>query len=106
MGYKILTTPEFDKTFKKLDSEIQKQISKEIDQLEDNPYSGKPLGYKYLREKKLDKYRVFYLIYEEYVVVFVISLSAKKDQQKSIDIIKKLIPYYREEIKKRFNSRA
>lgn len=101
--FKIFTTDEFDKLFGKLDNSIQKQIEKEIEQLETNPYVGKPLGYNFFREKKIKNYRVYYLIYEEHIVVFVITLSDKKNQQKAIDTIKTLMPFYREEIKKRLN---
>ena len=48
-------------------------------------------------------YRVYYLVYEEYIVVFVITISTKKDQQDAIDKIKSLIPHYQEEIKKKLN---
>lgn len=101
--YKIFTTEEFDKRFRKLDKGIQQEIEREINQLEENPYSGKPLGYKFFREKKVRNYRLFYLIYDQHVVVFVITVSTKKDQQEAIDKIKNLIPYYREEIAKKLN---
>ena len=101
--YKIFTTKEFDKIFDKLDTSIKKQVDKEIGQLENNPYVGKPLGYKFFREKKVKNYRVYYLVYEEYIVVFIITISTKKDQQDAINMIKGLIPFYREEIKKRVN---
>ena len=101
--YKIFTTKEFDKIFDKLDTSIKKQVEKEIGQLENNPYVGKPLGYKFFREKKVKNYRVYYLVYEEYIVVFIITISTKKDQQDAINMIKGLIPFYREEIKKRIN---
>ncbi len=101
--YKIFTTEEFDRRFAKLDYQIQQQIRKEIDQLETNPHAGKPLGYAFFREKKVQNYRVYYLIYDEYVVVFVITVSTKKDQQDAIDRIRSLIPYYREEIKKKIH---
>lgn len=79
------------------------QVAKEIDKLEENPFSGKPLGYKFFREKKIGNYRFYYLIYEDQIVVFVIAISTKKDQQATINTIKKLIPHYREEIRKRIN---
>ena len=104
MPYKIHTTEEFDKKFDKIDKSLQLQIENEIEQLETNPYVGKPLGYKFFREKKVGSYRFYYLIYEEYVVVFVITISDKKGQQKAIDTIRNLIPHYKEEIKKRLNS--
>ena len=99
MKYKIYTTKQFDDDFDKLDKSIKNQITKEIDQLRTNPYVGKPLGYKFFREKKVKNYRFYYLIYEKYVIVFIIALSDKKEQQKTIDAIKSLIPVYREEIK-------
>ncbi len=103
MGYKIFTTDEFDRRYKKLDKQLQRAIAKEIDQLEDNPFVGKQLSYPFFREKKIMNYRVYYLVYEEYVVVFVITISTKKDQQDAIDKIKSLIPHYQEEIKKKLN---
>ncbi len=102
--YEVYTSNEFNKDFKKLDRSIQKQIEKEIDQLQINPYVGKPLGYSFFREKKVRNYRFYYLIYDEYVIVFVIALSDKKDQQRVINNIKHLIPFYKEEIKKKLNS--
>ncbi|MFA6462057.1 MAG: type II toxin-antitoxin system RelE/ParE family toxin [Candidatus Woesearchaeota archaeon] len=101
--YKIYLADEFERSFNKLDNSIQEQIDKEIEQLVTNPYVGKPLGYSFFREKKIRNYRIYYLIYEEEIVVFLISVSNKKDQQKSIDKIKALIPIYKEEIQKRLN---
>ena len=101
--YEVYTTEEFDKDFKKLDWPIQQQVKSEIDQLEINPYVGKPLGYSFFREKKVQGYRFYYLIYDEYVVVFIVALSDKKDQQSVIDAIRHLIPFYKEEIKKKLD---
>ncbi len=101
--YKIFTTKEFDRDYKKLDKSIKTQIDKEIGQLETNPYVGKPLGYKFFREKKVKNYRFYYLIYDKYVVVFVVAISTKKDQQFAINTIKAMMPEYRKEIEKRIN---
>ena len=102
--FRIFTTEEFDRDFNKLDGFDKNRINKELGQIEINPYVGKPLGYKFFREKKVGGYWFYYLIYEEHVVVFVISISTKKNQQSAINKIKNLIPYYREEIKKKLNS--
>ena len=99
--YEVYTSDEFNKDFKKLDQSIQQQIKNEIDQLEINPYVGKPLGYAFFREKKVQSYRFYYLIYDKYVVVFVIALSDKTDQRRVIGTIRHLIPFYKEEIKKK-----
>ena len=104
--YKVYTTEEFDRDYKKLDKSIKKQIDKEIEQIEINPYVGKPLGYKFFREKRARNYRFYYLIYDEYVVVFVIALSTKKDQQFAINTIKAMIPEYRKEIEKRLKQKS
>jgi len=57
--YKIFTTDEFKRDFNKLDNSIQKQIEKEINQLETNPFVGKPLGYRFFREKKVQNHRFY-----------------------------------------------
>ena len=101
--FRIFTTEEFDKDYKKLDTSIQRMIDNEIMQLETNPYVGKPLGYKFFREKKVKNYRFYYLIYDEYVVIFVIAISGKKDQQQAINKIRLLLPFYRGEIRKKLN---
>jgi len=101
--YKILVTEEFEKDFNKCDGSIKKHIEKQIEQLKENPFVGKPLGYEFFREKKAENYRIYYLICEDKIVVFILALSTKKDQQKVIDKIRDLIPFYQEEIRKRFN---
>ena len=101
--YRILTTEEFDRDFEKLDTSIQRMIDNEIKQLETNPHVGKPLGYRFFREKKVRNYRFYYLVYDEYVIVFVVAISSKKDQQKAIDKIRLLMPYYKDEIKRKLN---
>ena len=101
--YQIFTTEQFDTDFKEIDNSIKIQIEDEIEQLETNPYVGKPLGYKFFREKKVQGFRIYYLIYDNYVVVYLIAISDKKDQQKVINQIKRLLPFYKEEIKKKFN---
>ena len=99
-----MTTDEFDHDFQKLDHSLQIQISKEISQLEENPYIGKPLGFSFFREKKIHSYRFYYLVYDEFVLVFVIALSTKKDQQEVINKIKHLLPYYKEQVKRKFSA--
>ncbi|HLC75375.1 MAG TPA: type II toxin-antitoxin system RelE/ParE family toxin [Candidatus Nanoarchaeia archaeon] len=45
MSYKILPTKEFAKDFKKLDSQVQAQIKKKIDEVSINPTLYKKLQY-------------------------------------------------------------
>ena len=73
----------------------QKAIEKFERKLSENPYLGKPLGYIFFREKKLNGRRVYYLVYEDFVVVLRVAVSNKKAQQATIDMIKdKLNEYY------------
>ena len=103
MKYKIFLTEEFKRDFNKCDKSIKDKIEKEVEKLKENPYTGKPLGYKFFREKKVENYRFYYLIYKSNIVVYIISISTKKDQQQVIDKIKILLPVNEEEKKKRFN---
>ena len=98
MMWKIITTENFNEKLSKLDNSIGSRILREVDQLKVNPFRGKPLGYKFFREKKVRNYRFYYLIFREKVVVLVVSLSSKKDQQNIINKIKKLIPFYKKRI--------
>ena len=100
--FEILITEEFENDFNKLDKSLKTRIGKVIEQLKTSPYAGKPLGYPFFREKKIGKYRLYYLIYKEFLVVFMIAVSEKKDQQATINSINRLIPFYREEVRKRF----
>lgn len=102
--YEVIATEEFEKDLNKCDNSIKIQIRKELEQLKTNPYVGKPLGSKFFREKKVSNYRFYYLIYENQVVVFIIALSTKKDQQDVINIIKKLMPYYLEIIREKYGT--
>lgn len=104
--YRIYKTDEYSNRFKGLDKAIQMEVDRAVEKLGHDPFIGKPLGYKFFREKKIGKFRLYFLIYEEYVIVSLIAISNKKDQQDTINKIKKLIPGYREEVKKMFFSKA
>jgi len=69
-----------------------------------NHYSGSPLGYRFLREKRVKEKRVYYLVYEDLQLVLLVATSGKKDQQATIDHIKGNLDEFRtvaEEIIKR-----
>ncbi|MBS3124485.1 hypothetical protein J4437_07715 [Candidatus Woesearchaeota archaeon] len=46
------------------------------------------MGYKWFRELKNDKFRVYYLIYDLQIIVLFVGVSDKKTQQSVINIIK------------------
>ena len=54
--------------------------------LEINPFAGKRLGYN-LFEKKWGAFRIYYIIFEKVLTVFVIDYSHKKLQKSTIDYL-------------------
>lgn len=99
--YKILQTETFEKTYRLLTKGEKERINRIKEQLKINPWVGKPLGYRFFREKKIDGFRIYYLIYEEYLIVYLITRSSKKLQQRTINYIKSHLKKFREEITKR-----
>ncbi len=98
MGYKVFHSSRFDRELAKFDLGFQKRVDKIEDQLVKNPYVGDPLNVKWFREKKIEKYRIYYIIYEDLESVFMVAISEKKDQQKVINTIRLLFDFLRDEI--------
>ncbi|MEK6963771.1 MAG: hypothetical protein AABX70_05050 [Nanoarchaeota archaeon] len=65
-------------------------------QLAMNPFAGDPLGYRFLREKRVGGKRVYYLVYEDLKLVLLVAASAKKDQQVTINHVKSQLDEYRQ----------
>ena len=79
----------------------EREICKNFEQqLKTKPYTGKPLGYDFFREKKFDGKRLIFLIYEEHNIIFLVTITDKKAQQTDIDLIKTNLDNYRDVIKK------
>lgn len=97
---RVLSTKEFDTWEKLLPKEQQEQIKGFIEELKKSWDTGKPLGYPFFREKKMGKYRVYFLIYEDVDTVLLVTISDKKAQQDTIDNIKSQLDYYKELIRK------
>ena len=87
--FRILTTQEFDKDFKKLSSQEQERVNKMLKQLKEQGGGiGKPLsGLSFFREKKFDGKRLYYLVYNDSFVILAIAISDKKAQQSTINRI-------------------
>ena len=94
MLFKVFRTPTFDKEFSKLSKTEQAAIEKFEKKLVENPHLEKPLGYIFFREKKLNGNRVYYLVYDEFVIVLMVAVSDKKTQQATIDGIKQRLDEY------------
>ena len=97
---RVLSTKEFDTWEKLLPKEYQDQINRIIRQLKETHNVGKPLGFPFFREKKIGKYRVYFLVYEDVDTVLLITISDKKTQQDTIDKIKENLDYYYNLIRK------
>ena len=97
---RVLSTKEFDTWERLLPKDYQEQIQKIIQQLKQSMDVGKPLGYSFFREKKMGKYRLYFLIYEDIDTALLITISDKKAQQEIIDKIKSELDFYKELIGK------
>ncbi len=56
------------------------------------------MRYDFFREKKLGKFRIYYLIYEEYLILYMITISEKKDQQIAINTVMQFLNIYKKEV--------
>ena len=96
--YKIYHSARFDRELAKFDLNFQKRVDKIEEQLVENPFVGDPLSVRWFREKRIGKYRIYYIIYEDLSVVFMVAISEKKDQQKVINTIRFLFEFLRKEV--------
>jgi len=96
--YRVYHSSRFDRELAKFDFNFQNKVDKIEDQLVENPYVGDPLSVKWFREKKIEKFRIYYVIYEDLDSVFMVAISEKKNQQKVINSIRLLFSVFREEI--------
>ncbi|MSR86366.1 hypothetical protein EXS74_03140 [Candidatus Woesearchaeota archaeon] len=99
MAYEVYHSETFDKQLKKFPKEFHIWLEKIEDQLLENPYVGDPLRVPWFREKKHDKFRVYYLIYDSLQVVFLVAISEKKDQKRTINTVFLLLDIFEREIK-------
>lgn len=56
--YRIYATEEFLNDYEKLSKDERSQIDKIKEHLKTNPFAGKPLGYRFFREKKVGGKRI------------------------------------------------
>lgn len=96
--FKVFTTETFDKKVAKLPSEQQENITKISISLSKNPHVGRPLSVSFLREKRIKDKRVYFLVYDN--VVLLVAISNKKNQQDTIDTIKGSLEDLREFVKR------
>ena len=98
--YKVFRSAGFQEEIAKYDKNIQDRVDKIEDKLMYNSKYGNPLGTEWFRESRFENYRVYYLIYEDLDAIYMVAISGKKDQQKTINTIKLFLEFFREEIEK------
>ncbi len=101
--FRVFRSDWYQKKFDKLEKFEQERVEKFEQQLKEQPYNGKPLGYDFFREKKFEGKRLIFLVYEEHKIIFLVTITDKKAQQIEIDMIKKNLEKYKEIIKKLSN---
>ena len=94
MAYNVIRIDTFDKQFDKLTKQEKIIVCNFEQQLSVNPFVGKCLWLDFLREKKFGSKRVYYLVYEEFVIVFMVGISDKRHQQAEINRIKRKLKEY------------
>jgi mRNA-degrading endonuclease RelE of RelBE toxin-antitoxin system len=98
LTWKVFFTGTFEEKLEKSEESLKNWLEKILDQLEQNPFVGKPIKVNWFREKKFGKHRIYYLIYENCKSVYLVNMSEKKDQQAIINSIELLLEVYKKEI--------
>lgn len=98
--FRVFRNEWYEEKLLKLSSFEQMRVEKFEQELKVNPFSGKPLGYTFFREKKFDGKRLLFLVYNLHQVVFLITITDKKAQQEDIDFIRSNLKRYGEDLRK------
>jgi len=101
--FKVFVTLTFQSKLLKCDKKFKLWVEKVFDQLAVNPFTGKPLGVKWFREKKFESFRLYFLVFEDKKSVYIVNLSSKKDQQRIINSIWLLLDIYKKELEDLLN---
>lgn len=96
--FAVFRSAAFERELERMPDEFVRWVNKVEDQLRINPHRGRPLRVPWFREMKRGKFRIYYLTYEEFQIVYLVGMSEKKDQQRVIDAIWLFLDTYREDI--------
>ncbi len=95
--YRVFKTGEFDRDFEALEKAEKRRIEKFLAQLaEKGGAAGKPLSAPFFREKKFNGKMLYFLVYENVLVVLAVAISNKKAQQATINAILAKLAQYQE----------
>ncbi|MBU2615752.1 MAG: hypothetical protein KKC19_01475 [Nanoarchaeota archaeon] len=101
--FRVFRSEHYKNKLSNLDKSEKDRVVKFEQTLKEQPFSGKPLGYKFLREKKFGSKRILFLVYEEHKYIFLVTITDKKAQQQEIDLIKTSLDIYKDELKEILN---
>ena len=94
--FKVYRTNEFTRLLDKLLTKAEMDRVENIeDEISERGFTGRPLGYNFLREKRINGKRAYFLVYEEFKSTLMVSISDKKSQQETIDKIKEFLPEFK-----------
>ncbi len=86
--FRVFRTAEFNEDYINLDHAEQIKLDKILVKLEEQgDVVGRPLRRDFLREKRLNGKRTYYLIYAEFSSLLILGISNKKLQQTTIDAV-------------------
>jgi len=95
MTYAVYTTENFEKEIERFSEADREIIHKIFLQLKENPYVGDQIRYRFFREKRIKEKRIYYLVYDDLMVVLVVAVGGKKMQQETIEEIIKELPEFK-----------
>ena len=96
--FRVFRSDWYSKKLEKLDKSEQEIVSTFEQRLKTDPYTGKPLGYVFFREKKFNGKRILFIVYDNHKCVFLITITDKKAQRKEIELIKANLDVYKEKL--------
>ena len=98
--YRFFRSEAYEKRFTKLDTAEQQHVTNLERQIKDNPLASKPLGYTFLREKRINGGKtILFIIYEELQTILFAKIATKRDQQDMIDELKEHLKDYQEKVR-------
>lgn len=98
--YQIHRVARYVKELGKLDGHYHSFISAFEQKLKEEPFSGKPLSFEFLREKKFDDKRLLYIVYPDLKKILFVAITDKRNQQEAIDFIKAHFKEYLQRVEK------
>lgn len=92
--FRVIGTATYLEELDKLPKAYKDAAGKIPLRLAENAHLGKPFGYPFLREQRINEKRIYYLIYDDLQLVLMVAVSGKKDQQATISHIKNQLYEY------------